>query len=369
MTRLSLTPDGERPNKNDPQVWTVEQLANCAWFQDLMREYRDDLERCLAVERGRHPDLRHEREQLDQKLRGWALSLANPNLPQPVRSILEEDLNRALRRQQEIDAMLSADESREQCLEDLLDPKLVVERLNRLSEIVANGNPTRSNLELALHIDRIDGFQDGRVVLRTCKLGAFDGAVEQLTFGQESSTTDSPKPSDQMSISRRRALLNVDDGLEIGSLDSTNHFATDPNRFTGLPDHWFFIDEFQIPIKQSWAETHALVVAQYRIDNKASIAEAAEHFKRARDTIKNAVRIAKSKGLDSSEARGDLPCKPCWAAIHAEEVAAFMRQPLVIQKNAAEHFGKSLPTIIKALKIARERQIGPANSQDATDAA
>jgi hypothetical protein len=40
---------------------------------------------------------------------------------------------------------------------------------------LARNNPTLGNLELSMHIDRIDCYDDGKVVLRTCKLGAVRG--------------------------------------------------------------------------------------------------------------------------------------------------------------------------------------------------
>jgi hypothetical protein len=56
----------------------------------------------------------------------------------------------------------------------------------QVNEILAAENPTRGNLELSLHIDSIRCFRGGRVVMRTCKLGALDG-VAKLVANRDAS--------------------------------------------------------------------------------------------------------------------------------------------------------------------------------------
>ena len=63
----------------------------------------------------------------------------------------------------------------------LLDPRQVLERMNRLAEVLASGNVTFGNLELGRHIDRIAAYPDGHVVMRTNKLGVFEGASVLLS--------------------------------------------------------------------------------------------------------------------------------------------------------------------------------------------
>jgi hypothetical protein len=54
----------------------------------------------------------------------------------------------------------------------------VLSRVEKLADVLAANNPTMGNLELSFHIDRIDCFSDGRVEMRTCKLGALTGAAD-----------------------------------------------------------------------------------------------------------------------------------------------------------------------------------------------
>jgi len=53
----------------------------------------------------------------------------------------------------------------------------VLDRLHCLSAVLAGGNPSALNVELALHIDRIAYYEGGRVVVRTCRLGALAAAA------------------------------------------------------------------------------------------------------------------------------------------------------------------------------------------------
>ena len=47
----------------------------------------------------------------------------------------------------------------------------VAAQLTRLADLLGGDNPSCGNLELSMHIDRIDCFQDDKVDIRTCKLG------------------------------------------------------------------------------------------------------------------------------------------------------------------------------------------------------
>ncbi len=67
----------------------------------------------------------------------------------------------------------------------MVDAQQVVDRLNRLAEVLAAQNPSHTNLELSLHIDAIRCYQDGRVVVRTCKLGGLAGSTDLLARPQE----------------------------------------------------------------------------------------------------------------------------------------------------------------------------------------
>jgi hypothetical protein len=90
----------------------------------------------------------------------------------------------------------------------------------------------------------------------------------------------------------RLACRDVDDGDKA-------YFAADKTRFDGLPNEWFF----EVPLKQPrdlcWSEKHALEVAQYRQEHRASIKELAAHFGMTEATIIKTLKIARDQhGID-----------------------------------------------------------------------
>ncbi len=127
---------------------------------------------CTAVE--------EELKGLRAKQAGWSLFLANRDLNPAIRAAIEAEWEKALARQQEIEGFLAGREHHHQRVEDVLDSKQALDCLGRLPEVLPLNNPTLGNLELSLHIDRIDCFQDGKIVMRTRKLGALTGTLEML---------------------------------------------------------------------------------------------------------------------------------------------------------------------------------------------
>jgi DNA-directed RNA polymerase specialized sigma24 family protein len=50
----------------------------------------------------------------------------------------------------------------------------------------------------------------------------------------------------------------------------------------------------------------------------------------------------------------EYPGKRCWAKDHAAEVLRLKKEQGLSLRKLAEHFGKSIPTIRHALRLARE---------------
>jgi DNA-binding CsgD family transcriptional regulator len=233
----------------------------------------------------------------------------------------------------------------------------VVDRLNRLGDVLASNNATLANLELSMHIDRVTCYADGKIIMRTCKLGALPSVLEQVV--QEDRPARSPRTStddDRAALAslRRRPRLRVDSSGEDGEdVRAALDAASDPDRFAGLDDRWFWEDTFQVPRKKSWAEEHALEVAQLRAEG-LTLEKLRDQFGKSVPTIRKAMRYAAR--MDESVAQ--LPKKmppPCWAREHAAEVAELKAQG-VSTVEIARRFSKSDTTIRAALKYARQSE-------------
>ena len=159
---------------------TKDPIALPDWFGPLCDEIDRELDRLSSAGGDRRPALRREAEELRASTRGWRQSLGNPDLDPALRADLEADYAAARARLHELEAALEGLDGQEVRRRRLLDPAAVLDRLRRLDEVLAAGNPTLGNLELGRHIDRIDAFPDGSVVLRTSKLGIFEGAAALL---------------------------------------------------------------------------------------------------------------------------------------------------------------------------------------------
>jgi hypothetical protein len=192
--------------------WTVHDLQELSWFHSLVKQIEAELNALSSDRHDMRPTLEKEKDQLRERIQGWSLSLAKPDLNSTLREMLEKDLETALRRQQEIDQQLVEADALRRHAQAIVDPQQVADRLNRLADVLAAQNPTRTNLELSLHIDNVRCYQEGRVIVRTCKLGALAGSTE--LFGEKGGVA-SPSASDPAAIAarpRRRSVRRVTDG-------------------------------------------------------------------------------------------------------------------------------------------------------------
>lgn len=179
-----------------------------------------------------------------------------------LREVIEKDWSAALERQHEIEAELTEEAQEKLRSEQLVEPQQVIDRLDRLANVLATNCPTRGNLELSLHIDRIVCHRDARVILRTCKLGIMPEAVELLAIPIVKPLGERPQDTER-SRPRRRGHRMMEDDSEV-DLRAQANFIADPDRFVGLRDEWFWIDEFVIPASSSWAADNAEVVFRRR---------------------------------------------------------------------------------------------------------
>ena len=336
-------------NENGPQL--------PPWLPELTAQVTAALESITAGKQDRRPAWEAELTELKEKIQGWNASLAKPSLPTAVREAVETQWAAALERKAEIEAETAELLQTAAQAEQLVEPEQVLRRLERLADVLAAEDPTRGNLELSLHIDRIVCYPDNRVQLRMCKLGIVPDAVDLLATNL-SHAPALDVPSAKPERARRRGKLRVtDDDLDV-DLRAQAHFVADVERFAGLGDEFFWVDEFTIPEASSWASEHAEAVFRRRQTTRASYATLAAEFKVTPPTIGAAIR--------------------CFLAVHPEErdielprggkrkpkfdlatIADEARQLWVdgeSKEKLAKRFGCSAPTVGKAIAFAYERE-------------
>lgn len=329
------------------------------WLGPLVEEVRQELQRRGAEQPDQRPAWEQEVKEWRECIHGWGQTLAKPRLDSSLRADIEGQYGQAKARIVQLESLLAEQSAKQGHLEAILDPGQVLNRLHRLADVLGGGNPTRGNLELSLHIDRIDCFVDGQVLMRTSRLGVFEGAVELLR--RPEGPAGGPLAHDPNLLGkirpRRRARLRVEEDLSKGNgrLPQMDH-ATNPERFAGLEDRWFWQDSLEVPRSSSWAERNAAEVAKLRVTGM-TLEQLAAHFRKTPPTIRKALRLAvladPSLKLPKKMPRG------CWAKDHAAEMARMKKDGMSIQA-VARHFGKSDPTIRAALRYAEELPAGSA---------
>jgi hypothetical protein len=331
--------------------WTTQDLHKTSWFGPLLEQIQRELNTLCAEQHDARPALQREHEQLRQQMQGWSLSLAKSDLNPAVRSLIEKDLEAALQRQQAIEGQMAEIDAMRRRTEAVVDPEQVVDRLNRLAEILAGQNPSRTNMELSLHIDTIQSYRDGRIVVRTCMLGALAGTAELFSRPPDVSPQGTAGASDAMVAKpRRRALRRVvaDDGNQ-SALQAAAHEAADVDRFADLGPEWFWVDEFRLPEKTCWTQKYAEEVAALRATGW-TIARLVAHFGKTIPTIRAALRLAKKANPSLELLPRKMPRRR-WADDHFAEVLELKEKGLSVPA-IARHFSKSEPTIRKAIQSA-----------------
>jgi hypothetical protein len=179
------------------------------------------------------------------------MTLGDPKLPATVRGDITTRCEQAKARQAELEAQAEGDRTLDDHLGRALDPRVVVDQLRDLGEVLAGHNPTLGNLELSRHIEHIMCFPDGRVEMRGTWLGVFDGAVHLLSR----TTCDAPAPSDAGVVTpRRRGRLRVPNLSADASAAEDVDTCLDPERFAGLADAFFWSEDVTVERAVSWAE-------------------------------------------------------------------------------------------------------------------
>lgn len=322
------------------------------WPEELIEQVQTQLDELTAAGGDDTSASEAELRRIEESIQGWRLSLANPKLSQPVRESLEKDWEQAEDRRAEIEAWLEENRARRTCHERLVRHDDVMTRLERLDLILAQADPTRGNLELSLHIDKILCRSDGSVQVRMCKLGLAPEAVDALSLPTVVPGDDTI--GTKQSRARRRGKLRVIDNDSI-DLDAQAAFIAETERFSGLADEWFWIDEFQQPDKKSNTKCDDAQVFRRRQESHLSYSALAKEFDVTSPTIGNAIRryLAAHPGeRDEVRVPRGGNRKPTIDVTAFGEEARQLWAAGTSKEALAEKYSVSSPTIVKAIQWA-----------------
>jgi non-ribosomal peptide synthetase component F len=278
------------------------------WFAPLCSEVEAELRRLEEGGQDRRPALQAEAADVRSMIEGWMQSMGNPDLPASVRQDIELRYGEAKARLCRIEADLAGQDGHAERRARLLDPRAALERLGRLADVLVSGNVTLGNLELGRHIDRIDAFADGSVVMRTTKLGVFEGAAPLLARPDVPASRSTTSRTTAVRERRRpRLRVNPEDS---GVADSfkDDQAALDPRRFAGLDAHWFWEDPLETPKPSFWSADNAAEVARVRRENPGwTVERLCRHFGKTPPTIRKALKIAAEQfaGAAGQDGEGD----------------------------------------------------------------
>ncbi len=270
------------------------------WVPELFAEVQAEWQRLRREDGDRRPRWQQELSDLDKNISGWIQSLSNPDLPAPARQLVERRVEESSNRKSQIEGQLSALDREEEQLNEALDPKAVLQALGRLDQVLASGNASATNVELSLHIDRIEVHPDRRVVMHTCRLGVMEGLVEVLSRPAGNAPpggVDKPlDPSITRIKPRRLGRRRVAAPLANGSTSAKPPLdVQDVDRFAGLSSLWFWEDCIEFPLRRSWPETQAEEVLLLKREKGWSQAKIARHFGKSSPTIRKALQIARER--------------------------------------------------------------------------
>ncbi|MBN69888.1 MAG: hypothetical protein CME32_11500 [Gimesia sp.] len=336
----------------------IDSLINSHWYPVILSEIQQEMNKLLKNDSDSESSLLHELERIADQKKGWMISLSDPNLPQSIRDEIHKDYQQVENREHDIKLHLERRQKREQYMAELLKPELVLECLNRLDEVLAGENVTRGNLELSLHIDRIECFTDGHVKMKLCRLGPLPQCVEFITHNSSitESETHSGKidRSEHQATPRRRARLRVESiGPEGKELETAAAFVSDPERFSGIGSEWFEEIEFDVPDEKHWYQIYASEVFHRRQEAKLPYAKLAKEYGVTTPTVRAAVLHYLDTHPDAKDnvklqCGGKRPPKFDLSKIGPE--ARVLWESRWSKLKLAEKFGCSPPTIDKALE-------------------
>jgi len=243
--------------------------------------------------------LEREVADLEAKIAGWTQSLGNPSLLSTVRRHIEQQFEQTVARKGQLQAELASLGHEAKRVGEALDVGVAIERLRRLDDLLASGNATAINIELAQHVEAILVHPDGRVVMRTHRLGVFEHVIEMLVApgrnGQPDQTPQEPAGSNGAVRPRKTLLTRHKSDLGV----TTRHECMSGDQSLGfmkLPEKWVQEDVIVMPERHSWAHLNGVEVRRKLDETGWSQRKLAEFFGVTPPTIRHALRLAAEQG-------------------------------------------------------------------------
>lgn len=343
-------------------------------FSTFVESVLQELATLEAFRPDRSETLERELSERKSDRDGLLLSVRNPGIIGDSRRVLEQELKTCLASIEEFELELQSITSDTSKLSDAVDAAAIAAKLAQLGKVLHGKNATLLNTLLAQHIVRIDCRKDRSVGIVLTRLGAlsveaceYEWIREQLSESPSADNTVlNALPDTSRPLTRRHILYSVGD-TELA--DSLNNFAVDPNRFMGIGSDWIETVTVEIPVKKSWVQENARTVAEFRLEHGYSMDRTASHFEKTVPTIRAAMKIAKEEyGIDAFGKQVSRRTRPNWSRTNAKKVWEYLQQPGATQKQAAEHFNRSIPTIVKAFRFYEaERERGDDDGNQGPD--
>ena len=334
---------------------STSELSACETTDEICSLVEGYLEQQSSTDNDSRPAIRAMIAEIDQQIRGWTQTLGNPSLPHEVRRSIEAEFDGAIETRSELEESLAELDYLFQAQSFSLDSGAVLQKMQRLSSILADSNPSLVNIELSLHIDKILCKPDGTVTVRFCKLGLAGMEVVNAIglVGVNNMVAEVEEDGDQRACKpRRRARLAASSDLySTWDLESLAHWATDPHRFDGMDDCWFEEVTFVRPEQQCWSAEHAIAIAERRLTGGLTTAALAEEFGVTIPTIRKGLKIAALADPKYAAIPKKMP-RARWHEDNAKLV--FEANKTMMMKDMVTHFSKSDVTIRKALVHATE---------------
>ncbi len=324
------------------------------WLYDLTLEVQKHVEQLATVGIEAIPALQNEFDRLENLKRGWLISLGDPSIPISLRDNLQKNFDSCSKEQQEIRRQIDEINRAESSKSKLVQPIQVYQKLMQLDQVLGSENASRVNSELSRYIDRISCDRSGNITLRLCKLGFAPEAIDTIvslspdTVDQNGTLT---KPS------RRRSRVRIDDGIDEEADKILSELASNPDRFAGLGDEWFWEIQLKVPESKSWAATNSDAIFQRRQEGRLSYTQLASEFGVSRPTIASAVKQHLQLHPDAL----DIQLRSGGKRKPKIDLDGFADEALTLSNQGwsklklAQRFGCSTPVISKALQHASSK--------------